>query len=64
MVGEAGKEVVMPLERNTGWIEQLARMITEQGGAGGGDIHITQPIYLGTDTLIGTIEAAFDREAD
>jgi hypothetical protein len=24
MVGEAGKEAVMPLERNTGWIDQLA----------------------------------------
>jgi phage-related protein len=37
MVGEAGKEAVMPLERNTGWIEQLADKIGEKlNGAGGG----------------------------
>ena len=27
VIGEAGKEVVMPLERNTGWIGQLAGQI-------------------------------------
>lgn len=29
-VGEAGKEAVMPLERNTGWIDDLAFMISRQ----------------------------------
>jgi hypothetical protein len=32
MVGEAGKEVVMPLERNTEWISQLAQQINNSGG--------------------------------
>ena len=30
MIGEAGKEAVMPLERNTGWIDQLAGKIAEK----------------------------------
>lgn len=30
LIGEAGKEVVMPLENNTGWISDLAYMISRQ----------------------------------
>lgn len=33
MVGEAGKEAVVPLENNTGWIDQLAEKINARGGA-------------------------------
>lgn len=33
MVGEAGKEAVMPLENNTGWITDLAQKIYSQGGS-------------------------------
>jgi hypothetical protein len=36
MVGEAGKEAVMPLENNTGWINDLASKIAARGGTGGG----------------------------
>lgn len=32
LIGEAGKEAVLPLERNTGWMEQLASKITASGG--------------------------------
>ena len=32
MIGEAGKEVVMPLENNTGWIDKLADKISAKGG--------------------------------
>ena len=32
MVGEAGKEVVMPLEKNTQWIDKLAEKINASGG--------------------------------
>lgn len=32
MAGEAGKEVVMPLENNTGWITELATMLNGQMG--------------------------------
>lgn len=37
MVGEAGKEAVMPLENNTGWITDLAGQIATQMGVGTGD---------------------------
>ncbi len=37
IIGEAGTEAVMPLERNTGWIDKLARkiaaIISSQGGS-------------------------------
>ncbi len=36
MVGEAGKEAVMPLENNTGWINNLAGQIANQMGGSGG----------------------------
>lgn len=38
MVGEAGKEVVMPLENNTGWITDLASKIGDINGGGGRNI--------------------------
>ena len=52
MVGEAGKEAVMPLERNTGWIDQLASKLGEKIGGGNGDIKLV--VKLGE-------EAIFDR---
>lgn len=63
-VGEAGREAVMPLERNTGWINELAGKIAEVNG-GGGPISLTIPIYLdasGTD-LITVIKREIEREA-
>ena len=33
VIGEAGKEAVMPLENNTGWITQLAQKINQQSGS-------------------------------
>lgn len=32
IIGEAGKEVVLPLERNTGWMDMLAERLAEKGG--------------------------------
>lgn len=49
MVGEAGKEAVMPLERNTGWIDTLAEKLAEKVGGGSGTTHIT--VNLGEDTI-------------
>jgi hypothetical protein len=34
MIGENGKEAVMPLEKNTGWIKQLAKEIASENGGG------------------------------
>ena len=37
IIGESGKEAVMPLENNTGWITNLAGQLAERGGAGSGN---------------------------
>ena len=55
MIGEAGKEAVMPLERNTGWIDQLAERIGEKIGNVTGNIQLI--VKLGEDTI-------FDRFID
>lgn len=52
LVGEAGKEAVMPLERNTGWINQLADKIGDKIGGATGNIKLI--VKLGE-------EAIFDR---
>ena len=49
MVGEAGKEAVMPLERNTGWIDQLANKIGDKIGGAGGNIKLI--VKLGEDAI-------------
>ncbi len=46
MIGEAGREAVLPLERNTGWMDTLADKI-------GGNQHIT--IKIGEDTILDKI---------
>lgn len=47
-VGENGKEAIMPLERNTEWIDDLASKITTAGG--GQPMHIT--FQIGDDVVI------------
>lgn len=42
IVGEAGAEAVLPLERNTGWMDILADKISAKGSAG----TVVIPIYL------------------
>lgn len=49
MIGEAGKEAVMPLERNTGWIDQLASKIGEKIGCGDGGMRLT--VKLGEESI-------------
>ena len=49
MVGEAGKEAVVPLENNTGWIDKLAEKIS--GKTGGGNSPIKLTVNLGEDTI-------------
>lgn len=34
LIGESGPELILPLENNTGWMEQLARKMAEYGGSG------------------------------
>ncbi len=51
MVGEAGKEAVMPLENNTGWIDELASKIAAQipqgNNSSGGDISLALDFNIG-----------------
>lgn len=49
VIGEAGKEVVMPLENNTGWISKLAQQINQQNG--GSTNSLTLAIYFRTRKL-------------
>lgn len=46
MLGEAGREAVVPLENNTEWIDGLANAL---GGTGGGQIHLT--VKIGEDKV-------------
>ncbi len=51
LIGEAGREAVLPLDRNTGWMDELAEKI---GAAGSGQpIHIT--IHVGDDRLVDKV---------
>ena len=65
-VGEAGAEAVVPLERNTGWIDMLAARIVSSlqsvqvaaAGAGtGGDVYV----YIGNEQIDAYIYRAQDR---
>lgn len=43
--GESGREAVLPLDRNTGWMDDIAARVVKMLG-GGGDVNVTVPIYL------------------
>lgn len=64
MVGERGKEAVMPLENNTGWITdlagQIAGIIGATGQGGGGDTSIV--VKIGEDTIVDKIISAINRQ--
>ena len=47
LIGEAGREAVLPLERNTGWMDQLAERIT--GGLGSRETVIE--VHIGGEQL-------------
>ena len=48
MIGEAGREAVIPLDRNTEWMEEIAHKISDFGGGGGGQPLI---IKIGEETI-------------
>lgn len=57
-VGEAGPEAVLPLDRNTGWMDTLAAKIAASiGGAGGGDIYV----YVGNEQVDAYVYRSQDR---
>ena len=55
MVGEAGREAVIPLENNTGWISVLAgELVKIMNGtviSTGGGSSIVIPVYIGTKKI-------------
>ena len=64
MVGEAGAEAVMPLERNTGWIDELARKLATalqgvQVAGAGGDIYV----YIGNEQVDAYIYRSQERRS-
>lgn len=63
MVGEAGKEAVMPLENNTGWITNLAGQIAGQMGPqqSGGNEHLLQKVI---DILLKILDALLNNDSE
>ena len=59
LVGEDGAEAIMPLERNTGWITNLARSIVAEGGTGGGS-----NVTFGEGAIQITVANASEAEAE
>jgi hypothetical protein len=59
MVGEQGREVVMPLENNTGWIDELAGKLN--GGSGNGQINLT--LQIGTKKVAREIIDLINNES-
>lgn len=64
VVGEQGKEAVMPLENNTGWINKLAGDIAgAMGGTKGSDQPIHLTVNVGGNTLIDQVIEGANRKA-
>lgn len=57
MIGENGQELILPLENNTGWMDQLARRISGAGGLTIGSINVN---VTGTDEIGREVVAQID----
>ena len=55
VIGEQGKEAVVPLENNTEWMDKLATMLNERMGGGGAPIVLTVDGKVFAQTAISTI---------
>lgn len=53
MIGENGKEAVVPLENNTEWISMIADKINSINGSGGEPIQLT--VKIGEDKIVSKI---------
>lgn len=62
MIGEAGKEAVMPLERNTGWINQLADKLADKIGSNNSS-PIQLVVKIGEDTIFDKVVEGINRKA-
>lgn len=50
LIGEAGREAVLPLDRNTGWMDQLAERIVQALGQNGGGETVIE-VHIGGEQL-------------
>ena len=57
MLGEAGREAVLPLENNTGWIDELANKIASIVDTG----ETTIIVKVGEDTLTEKVVSNINR---
>lgn len=55
MIGEAGREAVLPLDRNTGWMDELASKINNN--TSGAPIHLT--VQIGDEVLLNKLLDGF-----
>lgn len=67
MIGEAGKEAVLPLERNTDWMDRLAETLSGKIGGGAGRIQVV--VNLGEETIFDRLieygrEKAFETNGE
>jgi len=60
LVGESGREVIMPLENNTGWISELAEQLNNNG-TGGQPIQLV--VKIGEDTILNQLIDGFREKA-
>lgn len=60
LMGERGREAVVPLENNTGWITELASKITERSGTNG---NMTIIVKVGEDTLTEKVVSNINRQS-
>ena len=51
VIGERGKEAVVPLERNTGWMDKVADKVSTKVTGGGGNQPVILQIFLGKRKL-------------
>ena len=61
--GEAGREAVLPLDSNTGWIDELAAKLKAAGGGGDNGPLIFQ-IHVGSAKILEEIIDAAERKND
>lgn len=57
MIGERGKEAVVPLENNLGWLDKLAAMLNERMGGGNAPIVLQVDGKTFAQTAINTINS-------
>lgn len=61
--GEAGREAVLPLERNTGWMDKIADRVAGRMGGSGGNQHIVVKVMLDGRVVAESTVREWQRQA-